>query len=447
MNNWLYRSLAFLLLVALVGCSSLPYSIESENLSPTSTVEATQTPAATYFFGGGVTSTPSELPEAVNKTPTNNGQNVRVWLPPEFDPASGDKANQLLNARLQNYKVENPSIRLEVRVKSLEGPGGMLDSLVATSAAAPSDLPDLVLLPRTILESAALKGLLYPYDDLTNILDNPSWFEYALQLAHLKSSIYGIPFAGDALVMAHSSSIQSTPLSLADIVTQKEKLLYPAADPHALFTLSMYQAAGGKLQDNQGRPALEESTLTSILNYYEQASLVEVMPYTLTQFSDDAQVWEAFLGGQYYMAITWASTYLRGVGLGQTNLAIAPLPTPDGDPFTLATGWSWALPGQDPVRRSSAVKLAEYLVAKDFLAEWTLAAGYIPPRVDALQSWREPDARTVIEKISSSAQLLPSADLLSTIGPALQTAVVSVLEGRLDPRAAAQAAFNQVRQP
>jgi hypothetical protein len=73
-------------------------------------------------------------------------------------------------------------------VKALDGTGGLLDALVSANAAAPLALPDLVLLPRPLLESAALKGLLHPYDGLSSLMDDPSWFDYARQLAHFKSS-------------------------------------------------------------------------------------------------------------------------------------------------------------------------------------------------------------------------------------------------------------------
>jgi ABC-type glycerol-3-phosphate transport system substrate-binding protein len=105
------------------------------------------------------------------------------------------------------------------------------------------------------------------------------------------------------------------------------------------------------------------------------------------------------------------------------------------------------LAGQDPARRTLSVKLVEYLVEKDFLAEWAYAAGYLPPRADALQSWQEAEERQVIEQISYSAWLMPSADLVATLGPALEQAVVSVLKAQSDPQTAAQAVIDQLNQP
>ena len=76
-----------------------------------------------------------------------------------------------------------------------------------------------------------------------------------------------------------------------------------------------------------------------------------------------------------------------------------------------------------------------------------VAAGYLPPRVDALQSWQDADLRQMIEQISFSAQLMPPADLISSLGPALELALVDVLKAQSDPQTAAQAVIDQINQP
>ncbi len=446
-SNRCYWPLALLLLISLVGCSDLPFGL-GNGLAGSSTPAATAIPSVTQSSIAEGTVTPEATEQDGGVTQSVGEQIVRIWIPPQFDPNGTSMASGLLRARLDQFESESPTARLDVRVKALDGPGGMLDSLVAASAAAPSALPDLLLLPRALLESAAVKGLLYPYNGSTTIMEDVEWFEYAHQLAQLKESTYGIPFAGDAMVLAHSLTAGGlTPLSLGDTLGQGKVLPFPAGDPQALFTLCIYISEGGKLQDNQGRPALDETQLVNILNYYQQANLAGVMPYTLTQYTDDDQVWEAFLSGQYPMAVTWASTYLRDSRTDQANLALAPLPTPDGVPFSLARGWSWALAGQDPARRRLSVRVAEFLVEKEFLAEWTLAAGYLPPRVDALQAWPTNPSRQLLEQISYSAWLVPSADLMAIISPVLEEAGIAVLEGRRDALSAASAALEQINRP
>ena len=448
MIAWRLRGVTLLLLLSLAGCSILPSLQVDQAQVGTPTPQWVLTTGVSTTVAAPAATTPS-TPGEITDVPQSDGvAMVRIWVPPEFDPAGNSPASQLLKARLEQFTVENPNSRLEVRVKALDGEGGMLDSLVAANAAAPLTLPDLVLLPRPLLESAALKGLIYPYDGLTSLMDDPSWFEYAQQMAHLKSGIYGIPFAGEAMVLANRPSLLGTKsYNLEDFLELGEVLLFPAADPQALYTLSQYLAKGGSLQDAEGRPWLDEAILTNILEFYQRASLAGVMPFWLTQYSNDEQVWEAFMGGEFPMAVTWASIYLKNMQNGTTDLAMAPMPILDDAPFTLASGWSWALAGQDPDKRLLSVQLAEFLVEPEFLADWTSAAGYLPPRVDALQNWQNADLRQVVEQISYSAQLMPSTDVISTLGPALEQAVVDVLKAQNDPQTAAQEVADQVNQP
>jgi ABC-type glycerol-3-phosphate transport system substrate-binding protein len=448
MDTRFFRFLSFALLVAMVGCTSLPFRLGGgQQVTPVTTGEALSTTPSSAV-GVKQTETPTTIERTGISTQPIGGSMVHIWLPPEFDPDGNNPASKLLKARLEKFAAENPGTRVEVRLKALEGIGGLLESLVAANVAAPLILPDLVLLPRPLLESATLKGLLYPYDGLTSIMEDQSWFKYARQLAHVQSGTYGIPFAGDALVLAyHPSAMETPPAGLETSLSLGKVLLYPATDPQALFTLSMYMAERGSLQDAQGRPWLDAATLTKILEFDQHASLAGVMPYWLTQYSNDTQVWEAFLDNPYPMAVTWSSAYLSHKLAAQADLAVASILTPNGTSYTLATGWSWALSGQDPARHSLAIKLAEYLVNREFLAEWTYAAGYLPPRTDALQSWQDANLRQVIEQISSSAWLMPPVDMLSSLGPALEQAVVSVLKAQSDPQTAAQAVIAKINQP
>jgi ABC-type glycerol-3-phosphate transport system substrate-binding protein len=376
------------------------------------------------------------------------GKLIRIWLPPEFDPEKDNTASRLFKSRLEQFEAEHPEVKLEIRIKNLDGPGGLLESLAATNVSAPLALPDLVLLPRPMLESAALKGLLTTLDGLTSVMDDPSWFGYAQQLAHLKVSTYGIPFAGDAMILAYKPSLTgAVPHTLDALIALGGVMLFPAADTQALLTLGMYLDGGGSLQDAQGRPSLDKTMLTKVLDFDQRASLAGVMPFWMTQYSDDQQVWEAFAGDQFPMAVTWASRYVKNKPDILDDLAMSPLPSWDGSPFTLANGWSWALAGQEPERNELSIQLAEFLIDKDFMAAWTLAAGYLPPRVDALQSWADVDLRRAVEQISFSAQLIPPADLISSLGPELAQAVVLVLKAEGDPQTAAQTVMDQVSSP
>jgi multiple sugar transport system substrate-binding protein len=448
MNARIFRFLSFFLLAVMVGCSGLPLNFGGDSQVTQDSSGRTVTPTNGLAFKTAQPQTPQALQGTDIPSQPGGGRLVRVWVPPEFDPQGASPASQVLKARLDEFATENPDVRLEVRVKSLEGVGGLLDSLVAANVAAPLALPDLVLLPRPLLESAALKGLLYPYDGLTSIMEGGSWYDYARQMAKVQSSTYGIPFAGDAMLLAYHPSLQNTPpADLEAALALGDVMLFPATDPQATFTLGSYLADGGSVQDAQGRPTLDAATLTRILEIYQRASQSGVMPYWLTQYSTDEQVWEAFMNNEYPTAVTWASTYLSHKPAGTDDLGVAGIPTTTGAPSSLASGYSWALAGQDPERRTQAVRLAEYLSDKDFQAAWTEAAGYLPPRADALKSWQDLELSKALNQISTSARLIPPVDLVSSIGPALEQAVVDVLKAQSDPQTAAQTAINEISKP
>jgi ABC-type glycerol-3-phosphate transport system substrate-binding protein len=370
---------------------------------------------------------------------------LRIWLPPQYDPASGAQAGIILQERLDEFTSRYPDVSVEVRIKAEHGPGGLLDSLAASSAAAPLALPDLVALSYEDLQAAALKGLLHPYDGLTNTMTEADWYDYALDMAILQNSTFGLPFAGDAQVLVYRPEvIEEPPHNWATTLQAPGALVFPAADPLALFTLAQYQANGGEIRDEEGRPFLDEGTLTEVLTFYQQAEAVEVMPFWLTQFQSNEQVWEAFLEDRTDMVVTWASSYLNEKLI---NSAVDFYPTPNGRPYSLSTGWVWALATANPEHHELSVRLAEFLTDSNFLAEWTEALGYLPPRPSSLRAWSETASDPVLERVSSSAVLLPTVDLLSSLGPPLERATVDVLKQQSDPAAAAQSAIDSLVEP
>jgi multiple sugar transport system substrate-binding protein len=385
-------------------------------------------------------------PTQETATPTQAGPTVlRLWLPPQFDPNSGTPAGDLLKQQLDTFSQRRPNVQVEVRIKALDGPGGLLDSLTNASAAAPLALPDVVALPRPDLETAALKGLLHPFDGLTPAMDDSDWYDYARQLGRLQNSTFGLPFAGDALMLVYyTSQVPKPPADWGSVLGLTTPLAFAAADPQSLFTLAQYQAEGGAVRDDQGRPYIDPAALEKVLRFYLEASKSGVMPTWLTQLQNDDQVWEAFKERRASMAIAWNSLYFNQV---ITNTNAAPLPTENGKAFTLATGWVWALASSQPDRLEVGAQLAEFLTDTTFLAAWTQAAGYLPPRPSSLDAWTNKDQQLMVRQIVLSAGLYPSADIITSLGPPIQQATIQVLKQQTDPQTAAQQAAASLVNP
>ncbi len=370
---------------------------------------------------------------------------LEIWLPPQLAPSKDTPQGVILQERLDAFSERQSGVSIQVRVKALEGPGGILELLASANAAAPLSLPDLVALPRPLLETAALKGLVYPFDDLIADPEDSDWFDYALRLARLQDSVFGMPFAGDALVLVYrTEAVAQPPATIEEILQSSAVIAFPAADPQALVSLALYQAAGGEVLDSEGRPILQEGPLTQLLTAYRDGAQSELMPLWLTQLQSDDQAWDAFQKNQSDMVITWASNYLAD---RQEGVSVAPMPTLDGNDFTLATGWVWALASVQPEHQEAASLLAEFLSETDFLGEWAVAAGYLPPRPSALAAWQDNQLRVFIRSISLSTMLVPSADVLPGLAAPLVGATVEMLKLESDPVTAARQAAGVLTTP
>jgi hypothetical protein len=276
-------------------------------------------------------------------------------------------------------------------------------------------------------------------------MDAPDWFDYALDMSRLQDSTFGLPFAGDALILAYrTAEIPAPPQLITETLSLNGPLAFPAADQNALFSLAEYRSLGGAILDDQDRPIIEITPLTNLLNFYQTAAASETIPFWVTQYQTEDQVWEAFEEGQSTMAVTWASTYFNNA---LPDMSASVIPTPQGITYTLATGWVWALVSPNHEHHILSAQLAEFLSEGSFLARWSAALGYLPTRSSALQNWGKPDAQEFVGAVVASAELLPPAEVLTSLGPPISNAVVEVLKASSDPISAAQEAAASLNSP
>ena len=418
------RTLRFIVhfgLLLSTGCASIadflstPFS--SPPASPAST-SVTASPVGTSATPTPQTETPSNVTPTGTASPTTNARVLRIWLPPEFDPNTGNPPARILKQRLDDFEAEHPGLELDIRIKADEGEAGLVNSLSVTSLAAPVALPDLIALSRPALETAAMKGLLHPLDGLSTTLDDTNWYEYARQLGRIQSTGYGLPFAGDALVLVYRSEVERIN-SWNDVLASENPLVFAVGDPKALVGLALYVSAGGELLDPQGQPTLEQDTLTRVLTSFADGTLSGVFSPSLDNLVSNEQVLQAYLGERANMAIIWASDYRAPEG--QFTL---PLPGLDETSGSFATGWVWALAGSNSENQPLAVELADYLVEAEFLATWIKATGYLPTRPDSVTS-----GEATINQIVEAMQPIPSNEVLDVLGPLMQDALMRVLNG------------------
>lgn len=429
---------AVLILALLAGCVEWLEPVFPGLFNPLPTIPAEPQP----------TETPTqELTLTPEPQPTIGGAvTLTLWLPPQFDPAADTPAGQLLQQRLDAFMEENPGVLIHVRIKAPSGPGGLLESLTAAAAAAPAALPSVIALNRGDLEAAALKGLIFPLEGVSEEIESPDWYPYALQMSRVQDIPFALPIAGDALMLFYrpASVGGNPPQNWQEVLAFGNPLLFAGDDPQAMFTLTLYRSLGGLVQDLQGRPALQPDLLQQVFDLYQEGTRRGAFPPAVTQYQSGGQVWQAYLDGQADWAVTFASFYLTD---RPADTAALLLPSLGGDDFTQATGWGLAIADPDPQRRQLAVALAEYLSEADFLAEWAVAAGYLPVHPTSITGWHPVTLQSTLSRVVLSAQIRPSNEILASLGPVLREGTLAVLRNQASPAQAAQSAAEKLLAP
>ncbi len=182
---------------------------------------------------------------------------------------------------------------------------------------------------------------------------------------------------------------------------------------------------------------LETEPLQNVLDLYQQIQNQNRLPSNPTQIDTDKAAWERFLFGARQTVITKISRYLAQ---SDEDLLAVPLPTQDGNPFTLISGWGWALANPDPNKQIAASELARYLSEAGFAGPWTDAANLMTLRPSALEYWESETDQLIASQLMANAQPMPPGSVTSVVSPLIRDAVISVLSGEQTPEEAAQSA-------
>ena len=420
---------------------------------------------------GGTTPAPTPVPPILipspssplpTPTPTREPQPMIVtlglWLPEEFDPYGEEPAADLLAQQLTAFSKAYPDLQVEVIVKKAHGRGGLLDFLRTARDAAPSVLPDLVVLDATDLETAAGSGLVQPLDQLLPAAEMTDRFPFATELGTVDGQTLGFVMAADMQHMAYRPDVlDSPPVSWTQVISPPVSFLFPAGGRDGQVnetTLIQYLAAGGKLTDSDGNPWLDEEVMVNVFGFYRDATSTAaisptfdtpaISPTVVLGITDADQSWERFQAGEGEVAAVRAGRYWLEA---DEAVAAAPLPTHDGQPFSIARGWVITMVTEDPARQTLALILLDWLIAPDHSAQWTQAAGYLPGTRSALRLWDISSAdRVALRSVMEAAVPAPRPEIMAVVGPLMQESLEAVLKGRTTPEEAATTAIKKLEE-
>ncbi len=186
--------------------------------------------------------------------------------------------------------------------------------------------------------------------------------------------------------------------------------------------------------------------MQNILEYYQRARANGNLSEATVGMQSAREVMPLFVAGQAPLAQVWARDFLIERAR-LPNAAAAAIPTRDGQPAAVVSGWTYVILTSDPARQRVAADYLMWLSEPAFLAKWTRAAQWIPASSSAFTQAMTPAAYVdTLRVLMEHAIIAPSFDAQRPYADAWRQAAQAVLNGQLTPADAAYRALTGILQ-
>ncbi len=427
-------ALVALVLLALAACAGAETDISAAQLA----TETTPTPSL---------ATATQAVPAVTPTvsPTPAGPlDVVVWWPEALAPLDNETAAELLSEQLSAFQRENDDVAVEFRLKRVEDVGGIMSTLRTGSAVAPGALPDLTLLQRDDLLIAVEAGLVQPLDARLSPALLEDIQEIGLALGTVDGQLYGLPYT---LEIEHVATLPETPevdrWRLDRLLAEDIPFIFAAGRTTGIndVLLLQYLSAGGALSET-GSLVMDADALESTLNFYERAAEQGIVDPIVLEYVQVSDYTDLLLDGSRGAAVVNSSLYLALADQG-VRLGVAPVPTIDGLPRTIANGWMWVLTTSDAERQARALRFLTWMLDAGRQADYARVVHMLPSQRTALRQQTDPAYAAFASDLLASAVLPLTESESGAAARAIQNAFVAVLTGQRTAEAAARDVMEQ----
>ena len=304
---------------------------------------------------------------------------VVLWWPERLAPAGNPAVLDLLNSQLEAFQSLQGNVTLQLRLKANEGPNGILATLRAASPVAPGVLPDLALMQRADMLTAARDGLIYPLEEGLSSTTLEDLFPAALDLGRINGELYGLPWLLTLQHMAWSPQRgDPPPASYADLLAADTHFAIPAASTAQMndLLLTQYLAAGGRLPTNTQRPADVEAWRQT-LGFYDQALAQMLLNGAVTGYSRASDYAGLLLSGQLDAAVLGSDEWLALQAEG-ARPGYGPVPTLDGSLTGTLEGWLWVLVTDSSGRQALSARFLDWMLGSGRQSEFARSVHLLP---------------------------------------------------------------------
>ncbi len=431
------RLASIILLTLLVGCAAggaNPESDLAQQAIPTATPTRTPTTAPTL---------------APTAAPTFGGTTrLQIWMPEPLAPLdNGDAADQRADW-VSTFEGVEDNVEVAIRLKKANDIGGILQTLRSAALVAPSALPDLALLRRADLITAAGAGLIQPLDPVALAAVTEDMPDAILELGTVNEQLMGLGYTVDVAHLAVSpdampdAESDTNPWTFEAVLARGGTLLFPAGRANTVNEtfLAQYREAANAA-DRLSLP-IDVEALEAVLSFYQQAAQAGIVPSSVLNYTSSADYLTPLIAGDVSMGMMSSSSYLS-LRREDTNLAYAPMPTLDGTPATVIDGWMWVITTADAGRQTEALRFLNWIFDVERHATYAAAIAMLPTGRTTLRQFGDSDYATFVDGLIDRATLPLTDSAGGATGRAIQGALVMVLQGE---STAADAAADVVEQ-
>lgn len=418
--------------IMLAGCAAA-------TPEPTATVAITPT---TILEGAP---TPADASSDVEATPEIT--TLVVWWPDVLAPPEDDVTTALLSRDIEAFSDSQDSVEIDFRRRRTQDVGGIVSTLRTANLVAPGALPDLTLVRRDDLPALITDGLVQPLEGLVPSATITDMFASAFQLGRVDGELYGLSYILDITLMAYNGDVLDAPdaWTFDRILEQQVSFAIPGSRPSSVSNVVLLQyldAAG--IAPSSGTFTFQPDDLRDVLTFYAQAAEDDLLSPDVTTYSTSTSYETALISGDLDAGLVTTTTLQRLRREGYTP-QIGVIPTRDGDPTTVLSGWVWVVVTDNPQRQAVALSFVDWMMAAERQGEYAATIGGIPSQRSALRLFPYDglDA-TILDTLLMRAYPVPT-DLADVVFiRALQTAFIDVVTGNRTPDEATQDVIDTV---
>jgi ABC-type glycerol-3-phosphate transport system substrate-binding protein len=426
------RLLTVALFWILAACA--PQAVQPTSVPATESVETLAPP--TFTSAPAATTEPTD---AASKTTTLN-----IWWPEPLAPIDNQDAADLLSEQISAFQTANRDVLVEFRLKKAQDVGGIMSTLRAASLVAPGAMPDLTLLRRSDMLSAAQAGLIVPIDERAEaaILDNMHPMVSAL--GRVNDRLYGLPYNVDVQHIAYQDDLDAPARwSFAEVLEKRLAFVFPAGRANSLSDvfLAQYRDATGTRESNS--LIVDADPLRALFQFYEQAVANKLVDPIVLEYILPDDYRGGLVQGSIPAGVVTSNLYLKMTASG-ASLSFASIPTQSGQPTTVVDGWMWVLTSSDAEEQVLALRFLNWMLDVDRQGRYNQAISMLPSQRTALRQWEDPSYATFVDALLNNATLPLSDTAGGATARVIQGALASVISGQRTAEQAAQDVVTQL---